>query len=82
LSRFAGVSEAKPSENVACLYAVLHRTEDALKCLRRVVRSGWRKEWIKMTAIWIPSVTTGNFSACYPDRQRLSVFCSFLRPLR
>jgi adenylate cyclase len=33
--------------NVACLYAVLHRTDEALKCLRRVVRSGWRKEWIK-----------------------------------
>jgi len=33
--------------NVACLYAVLHRTEEALKCLRGVVRSGWRKEWIK-----------------------------------
>src|SRR5882724_2580452 len=33
--------------NVACLYAVLHRTEDALNCLRKVARSGWRKEWIK-----------------------------------
>ena len=33
--------------NLACLYALLHRTEQALKCLRRVVRSGWRKEWIK-----------------------------------
>lgn len=33
--------------NVACLYAVLHRTEEALNCLRRVMRSGWRKEWIK-----------------------------------
>jgi adenylate cyclase len=33
--------------NVACLYAVLHRTKDALNCLRKVVRSGWRKEWIK-----------------------------------
>ena len=33
--------------NVACLYAVLHRTEKALSCLRRFVRSGWRKEWIK-----------------------------------
>lgn len=33
--------------NVACLYALLHRTEDALHCLRKVVRSGWRKEWIK-----------------------------------
>jgi adenylate cyclase len=33
--------------NVGCLYAVLRRTEEALKCLRKVVRSGWRKEWIK-----------------------------------
>jgi adenylate cyclase len=33
--------------NTACIYAVLHRTEDAMNCLRRVVRSGWRKEWIK-----------------------------------
>lgn len=33
--------------NVACLYAVLHRTGEALSCLKRVVRSGWRKEWIK-----------------------------------
>ena len=29
------------------IYAVLHRSEEALKCLRKVVRSGWRKEWIK-----------------------------------
>ena len=33
--------------NLACLYAVLHRTTEALNCLRKVVRSGWRKEWIK-----------------------------------
>ena len=33
--------------NVGCLYAVLHRSEEALKCLRKVVRSGWRKEWIR-----------------------------------
>ena len=33
--------------NVGCLYAVLHRSEEALECLRKVVRSGWRKEWIK-----------------------------------
>jgi len=33
--------------NVACIYAVLHRSKEALNCLRRVVRSGWRKEWIK-----------------------------------
>lgn len=33
--------------NVACLYAVLGSTEKALNCLTKVVRSGWRKEWIK-----------------------------------
>src|ERR1700720_866434 len=33
--------------NVGCLYAILRRTEKALECLRKVVRSGWRKEWIK-----------------------------------
>src|SRR6185437_2862192 len=33
--------------NVACLYAVLNRTQEALNCLKKVVRSGWRKEWIK-----------------------------------
>jgi len=33
--------------NLACLYAVLSRPHEALRCLRRVVRSGWRKEWIK-----------------------------------
>jgi tetratricopeptide (TPR) repeat protein len=33
--------------NVGCLYAVLGRTADALKCLKKVARSGWRKEWIK-----------------------------------
>jgi len=33
--------------NVACLYAILGRTKQALDCLKRVVRSGWRKEWIK-----------------------------------
>lgn len=33
--------------NMACLYAVLHRAKEALNCLRRVVRSGWRKEWIR-----------------------------------
>jgi adenylate cyclase len=33
--------------NVGCLYAILGRTADALACLKRVVRSGWRKEWIK-----------------------------------
>jgi adenylate cyclase len=33
--------------NVACRYGVLNRVEAALNCLRKVVRSGWRKEWIK-----------------------------------
>jgi len=28
--------------NVGCLYAVLGRTADALKCLKKVARSGWR----------------------------------------
>jgi adenylate cyclase len=39
--------------NVACLYAVLHRTNAALKCLKKVVRSGWRKEWIRNDSDWI-----------------------------
>lgn len=38
--------------NVGCLYAILGRTADALRCLRRVVRSGWRKEWIKHDPDW------------------------------
>jgi adenylate cyclase len=38
--------------NVGCLYAVLGRTADALKCLKKVVRSGWRKEWIKHDPDW------------------------------
>jgi adenylate cyclase len=33
--------------NVGCLYAILNRPADALRCLRKVVRSGWRKEWIR-----------------------------------
>ncbi|HEY4369664.1 MAG TPA: tetratricopeptide repeat protein [Steroidobacteraceae bacterium] len=33
--------------NIGCLYAILGRKADALRCLQRVVRSGWRKEWIK-----------------------------------
>jgi adenylate cyclase len=33
--------------NVGCLYAILGRSGDALRCLKKVVRSGWRKEWIK-----------------------------------
>jgi len=38
--------------NVGCLYAVLGRTGDALRCLKKVVRSGWRKEWIKHDPDW------------------------------
>jgi tetratricopeptide (TPR) repeat protein len=38
--------------NVGCLYAVLGRPADALKCLKKVVRSGWRKEWIKHDPDW------------------------------
>jgi len=38
--------------NVGCLYAVLGRPEDALRCLRKVVRSGWRKEWIRHDPDW------------------------------
>jgi adenylate cyclase len=38
--------------NVGCLYAVLGRTAEALRCLRKVVRSGWRKEWIKHDPDW------------------------------
>jgi len=28
------------------------RSADALKCLKKVVRSGWRKEWIKHDPDW------------------------------
>jgi len=38
--------------NVGCLYAILGRTDDALRCLKRVVRSGWRKEWIRHDPDW------------------------------
>jgi adenylate cyclase len=38
--------------NVGCVYAILGRTTDALGCLKRVVRSGWRKEWIKHDPDW------------------------------
>ena len=38
--------------NVGCVYAILGRTADALGCLKRVVRSGWRKEWIKHDPDW------------------------------
>ncbi len=38
--------------NVGCLYAILGRHADALSCLKKVVRSGWRKEWIKHDPDW------------------------------
>jgi adenylate cyclase len=38
--------------NVGCLYAITGRPADALRCLKRVVRSGWRKEWIKHDPDW------------------------------
>ena len=38
--------------NIGCLYAILGRRADALKCLKKVVRSGWRKEWIKHDPDW------------------------------
>src|SRR5579864_4833016 len=33
--------------SVGCLYAILGRGDEALRCLKKVVRSGWRKEWIR-----------------------------------
>ncbi|HEY2528871.1 MAG TPA: tetratricopeptide repeat protein [Xanthobacteraceae bacterium] len=38
--------------NVGCVYAILGRPTDALRCLKKVVRSGWRKEWIKHDPDW------------------------------
>lgn len=38
--------------NVGCLYAILGRAADAPRCLKKVVRSGWRKEWIKNDPDW------------------------------
>jgi len=38
--------------NIGCLYAILGRSDEALRCLKRVVRSGWRKEWIKHDPDW------------------------------
>jgi tetratricopeptide (TPR) repeat protein len=38
--------------NVGCLYAILGRRRDALRCLKKVVRSGWRKEWIRHDPDW------------------------------
>jgi adenylate cyclase len=38
--------------NVGCVYAILGRKAEALACLKRVVRSGWRKEWIRHDPDW------------------------------
>jgi adenylate cyclase len=38
--------------NIGCLYAILGRRDDALRCLKKVIRSGWRKEWIKHDPDW------------------------------
>lgn len=38
--------------NVGCVYAILGRPADALRCLKKVVRSGWRKDWIKHDPDW------------------------------
>jgi adenylate cyclase len=38
--------------NVGCVYAILERPADALRCLKKVVRSGWRKEWIRHDPDW------------------------------
>jgi hypothetical protein len=38
--------------NVGCLYAILGRTADAQRCLKKAVRSGWHKEWIKNDPDW------------------------------
>jgi len=38
--------------NVGCLYAVLGRPQEALRCLRKVVRSGWRKDWVRHDPDW------------------------------
>jgi adenylate cyclase len=38
--------------NVGCVYAILGRSADALRCLKKVVRSGWRKEWIEHDPDW------------------------------
>jgi adenylate cyclase len=38
--------------NVGCVYAILGRPADALRCLKKVARSGWRKEWIKNDPDW------------------------------
>lgn len=38
--------------SVACVYATVGKTDGALRYLRRVVRSGWRKEWIRNDPDW------------------------------
>src|SRR3954465_13471314 len=49
--------------NVGCLYAVLGRPADALRCLRKVVRSGWRKEWIRHDPDWTALRNSKEFVA-------------------
>jgi adenylate cyclase len=39
--------------NVACVYVTVGKTDGALRYLRRVVRSRWRKEWIRHDPEWI-----------------------------
>jgi hypothetical protein len=52
--------------NVGCLYAVLGRPTDALQCLKKVVRSGWRKEWIKHDPDWAALRGLKEFVALVP----------------
>ncbi|HUI61001.1 MAG TPA: tetratricopeptide repeat protein [Steroidobacteraceae bacterium] len=49
--------------NVGCLYAILGRTNEALRCLKKVVRSGWRKEWIKHDPDWAALRDLKEFAA-------------------
>jgi adenylate cyclase len=49
--------------NVGCLYAILGRSTDALRCLKKVVRSGWRKEWIRHDPDWTALRGTKEFAA-------------------
>jgi adenylate cyclase len=49
--------------NVGCLYAITGRPTDALSCLKRVGRSGWRKDWIKHDPDWAGLRGLKEFSA-------------------
>jgi adenylate cyclase len=49
--------------NVGCVYAITGRPADALRCLKKVVRSGWRKEWIKHDPDWTALRGTKEFAA-------------------